>query len=64
MGDLIFSAGNNFSLLTGLMSFQIFLLVGHLTNWASRGGVLQYMGHIGMCRCEGYGFHAVHSGIG
>ena len=27
------SAGNNFSLVTGHMSFQIFLLVGHLTNW-------------------------------
>ena len=23
-----------------------------------------YMGHIGMCRCEGYGFQAVYSGIG
>ena len=30
----ISSAGNNFSLFTGHMSFQIFLLVGHLTNWA------------------------------
>ena len=27
------SAGNNFSSFTGHMSFQIFLLVGHLTNW-------------------------------
>ena len=26
-------AGNNFSLFTGNMSFQIFLLVGHFTNW-------------------------------
>ena len=23
-----------------------------------------YMGHIGMCRCEGYSFQAVYSGIG
>ena len=23
-----------------------------------------YMGYIGMCRCEGYGFQAVYSGIG
>ena len=31
----------------------------------SRGeGVLPYMGHIGMCRCEGYGFQAVYSSIG
>ena len=28
------------------------------------GGVLPYMGHVGMCRCEGYGFQAVYSSIG
>ena len=28
------------------------------------GGVLSYMGHIGMCRCEGYVFQAVDSSIG
>ena len=28
-----FSAGNHFSLFTGQMSFEVFLLVGHLTNW-------------------------------
>ena len=28
------------------------------------GGVLPYIGYIGMCRCEGYGFHAVYSRIG
>ena len=28
------------------------------------GGVLPYMGHIGMCRCEGYGVQAVYSSIG
>ena len=33
-GFPIYSAGNNFSLFTGHMSFKIFLLVGHLTNWA------------------------------
>ena len=27
------------------------------------GGVLPYMGHIGMCRCEGYGFQAVYSSM-
>ena len=27
-------------------------------------GVLPYMGYIGMCRCEGYGFQAVYSRIG
>ena len=28
------------------------------------GGIRPYMGHIGMCRCEGYGFQAVYSSIG
>ena len=27
-------------------------------------GLLPYMGYIGMCRCEGYGFQAVYSRIG
>ena len=30
---------------------------------AREEGVLPYMGYIGMCRCEGYGFHAVNSRI-
>ena len=28
------------------------------------GGVLPYMGYIGMRHCEGYGFQAVYSSIG
>ena len=28
------------------------------------GGVPPYMGHIGLCHCEGYGFQAVYSSIG
>ena len=28
------------------------------------GGVLPYVGHIGMCRCEGCGFQAVYPRIG
>ena len=28
------------------------------------GGVLPYMGYIGMCRCKGYGFQAIYSWIG
>ena len=31
---------------------------------APGGGVLPYVGYIGMCRCEGYGFQAVYSRIG
>ena len=27
-------------------------------------GILPYMGYIGMCRCEGYGFQAVYSRMG
>ena len=35
------------------------------SGWKTRGvGVLPYMGYIGMCRCEGYGFQAVYSRIG
>ena len=28
------------------------------------GEVVPYMGYIGMCRCEGYGFQAFYSSIG
>ena len=28
------------------------------------GGVLPYMGYVGMCRFEGYGFQTVYSRIG
>ena len=31
---------------------------------ARGGGVLPYMGYIGMCRCERHGFQAVYSRIG
>ena len=30
----------------------------------SPGVALPYMGYIGMCRCEGYGFQPVYSRIG
>ena len=41
-------------------------LADHCTSIAEArgGGVLPYVGHIGMCRCEGYGFQAVYSSIG
>ena len=28
------------------------------------GGVLPYITYVGMCRCEGYGFQTVWSGVG
>ena len=36
-------------------------------KWSPPGeepGVLPYMGYIDLCRCEGYGFQAVYTGIG
>ena len=33
-------------------------------GWGEGGGGMPYMGYIGMCRCEGYGFQAVYSSIG
>ena len=40
-------------------------LFGAATCWyLVPGGVLPYMGYIGMCHCEGYGFQAVYSRIG
>jgi len=43
-------------------SFEVAVAV--LLNIPWGGGALQYMGYIGMCRCEGYGFQAVYSRIG
>ena len=36
----------------------------HVSWVKTPGEVLPYMGYIGMCRCEGYGFQAVYSRIG
>ena len=34
------------------------------TKWPVEDrGFLPYMGYVGMCCCEGYGFEAVYSGI-
>ena len=38
--------------------------VGWIWGLNAQGGVLPYMGYIGMCYCEGYGFQAVYSRIG
>ena len=44
---------------------QVKEILGRLNQRVrSPGGVLTYMGHIGMCSCEGYGFQAVYSSIG
>ena len=36
---------------------------GREGGWGLLSVYCQYMGYIGMCRCEGYGFQAVYSGI-
>ena len=46
--------------MTAVDVFQLF------SKPKGEGGVLPYMGYIGMCRCacEGHGFQAVYSSIG
>ena len=45
--------------------FSYLTILKNLKDETPRGGgVLPYMGYIGMCRCEGYGFQAVYSSIG
>ena len=41
-----------------------FCVSKHRVSSRGGGGVLPYMGYIGMCRCERYGFQAVYSSIG
>ena len=41
-----------------------FYMICVLVDIFDLGGVLPYMGYIGMCHCEGYGFQAVHFRIG
>ena len=43
---------------------KITLITFCLLALTKPGGVLPYLGYIGMCRCEGYGFQAVHSSVG
>ena len=44
---------------------QVKEILGRLNQRVrSPGGVLPYIGHIGMCSCEGYSFQAVYSSIG
>ena len=54
----------------GIIEAKYFITLGKTArsslSWIrlGGGGVLPYMGYIGMCRCKEYGFKAVHSGIG
>ena len=43
------------------MLIRLFVAAVNLHNRG--GGVLPYMGHIGMCCCEGYGFQSAYCGI-
>ena len=40
---------------------RLCLLANFPASTITAGGVQPYMDHIGMCRCEGYGFQAVYS---
>ena len=40
------------------------ILTGLMALLPGGGGILPYMGYIGMCHCEGYGFQTVYSRIG
>ena len=47
--------------------YQVPVITAFRTNnlaASNPGGVLPYMGHIAICRCEGYVFQAVYSSIG
>ena len=52
----VFSDGNNFSFLTGHMSFQILILVGHFTNWTGHNlltdNTLKKITHDLLMRCS------------
>ena len=50
--------------MTSKVHLALFLLFACTVTVSPGGGVLPYMGQIGMCRCEGYGFQAVCSRIG
>ena len=54
----IINTGNGYTLVPFLTGLEELMHTGGL------GGVLPYIGYIGMCRCEGYGFQAFHSSIG
>ena len=43
---------------------RYYYVLGTYGSWTPGGGVLPYMGYMGMCRCEGYGFQAVYSRLG
>ena len=50
--------------LPATMGFPAYVVNNKESRQARGGGALPYMGYIGMCRCEGYGFQAVYSRIG
>ena len=56
-------AGAQVKVMFGVTSCQV-QSVSEKTLCQNPGGVLPYMGSIGMCRCEGYGFQTVYSRIG
>ena len=59
-----FSKRKSSSAMTLRLFTRYTVITMELAGGPGGGGVLAYMGHTGMCRCEGYGFQAVYSSIG
>ena len=52
-------------ILLSLNSLDIFVKVMRINaRGGGGGGLLPYMGYIGMCRCEWHGFQTIYSRIG
>ena len=63
----MFKSASGLHIVSKPFSYNIFissLALGLFLWGGGEVGVLPYMGYIGMCRCEGYGFQAVYSRIG
>ena len=63
-GDDLFSPYSEDKLVLSQVYNTILALCFPEDGTRGGGGVLPYMGYIGMCRSEGYGFQAVYSRIG
>ena len=58
--------GESYTIYCNVVTVHCMGLLEHPEHLRPGGGegVLPYMGYIGMCRCEGYGFQVVYSRIG
>ena len=56
--------GATIIIITTIIIIVTLIMALKLRDLEPGGRALPYMGYIGMCRCEGYGFQAVYSRIG